>query len=112
VQRGDEISFSIWELTPKKFTMSVTVHTVNKCVARFITGHLSTEDERSGRQTPVTIPENVDAIHSMILKNQRITAKNIVETLEISQERVVYIIHDTCRHEKVIRQMGSQMSQF
>jgi hypothetical protein len=36
-------------------------------IATFRTGHLSIEDKRSGRPTQVTIPENVDAIHSMIL---------------------------------------------
>jgi transposase len=43
--------------------------TVRNWVARFRTGHLSTEDEeRSGRSTQVTIPENVGAIHSMIME--------------------------------------------
>jgi hypothetical protein len=32
----------------------------------------------------VTIPENVDAIHSMILDNQRTSAKTTAETLAIS----------------------------
>jgi transposase len=42
--------------------------TVKNWVARFRTGHLSTEDEESSaRPTQVTIPENVDAIYSMIL---------------------------------------------
>jgi transposase len=44
--------------------------TVKKWVARFSTRRLSTKDEeRSGRPTQVTILENVDAIHSMILDN-------------------------------------------
>jgi transposase len=44
--------------------------TVKTWVAKFRTGHLDTEDEESsGRPTQVTIPENVDAIHSMILNN-------------------------------------------
>jgi hypothetical protein len=38
----------------------------------------------------VTSPENVDAIHSMTLDNQRIFTKKIAETLAISQERVGY----------------------
>jgi hypothetical protein len=42
----------------------------------------------------VTIPENVDAIHSMILDDRRISVKMIAETLAISQERVNYIIHE------------------
>jgi hypothetical protein len=42
-------------------------------VARFRTGHLSSVDEEhSGRTTQVTIPENMDAINSMILSGQRI----------------------------------------
>jgi transposase len=36
--------------------------TVKNWVARFRTGYLSVEDERSGRTTP----ENLDAIHFMI----------------------------------------------
>jgi hypothetical protein len=49
----------------------------------FRTGHLIIEHEHSGRPTQVTIPENVDAIHSIILDDRRISAKNIAETLSI-----------------------------
>jgi hypothetical protein len=45
---------------------------VKNWVVRFRTGHLSTEDELSGRPTQVTIPANMDAIHSMILDDRRI----------------------------------------
>jgi hypothetical protein len=56
--------------------------------------HLSNEDEEcSGRQTRVTIPENVDAIHSMTLDNRKLLTKKITETLVMPQERVGYIIH-------------------
>jgi hypothetical protein len=49
---------------------------VKSWVATFRTGHVSAEDkECSGRPTKVTIPENDDAIHSMILDHQRISAK-------------------------------------
>jgi transposase len=41
---------------------------VKNWVAKFRTGHLSTEDkERFRRPAEVTLPEHVDAIHSMIL---------------------------------------------
>jgi hypothetical protein len=40
----------------------------------------------------VAISENMDAIHSMILDDQRISAKETAETLVISRERVGYII--------------------
>jgi transposase len=64
----------------KIYDMSVTLgdkrpssSTVKNWVGSFRTRHLSTEDEEcSGRPTQVTIPENVDAIHSMILDNRRI----------------------------------------
>lgn len=42
----------------------------------------------------VTVPENVDAIHDMILEEQRISAKKMAETLKISQELVKFISHD------------------
>jgi hypothetical protein len=60
-------------------------------VARFRTGHLSTEDEKhSGRPSQVKISENVDAIHSMMLDDRRISPKN---TLAIRiPSRVRYII--------------------
>jgi hypothetical protein len=60
---------------------------VKNWVARLRTGHLSNEDdERPGRPAP----ENVDAIHSMTLHDQKMSA----ETLAISRERVGYIIHE------------------
>jgi hypothetical protein len=44
--------------------------TVKNWVATFRTGHLS-----KGRPTQMTNPENAHVIHSMILDNQRISAK-------------------------------------
>jgi hypothetical protein len=66
------------------YGMSVTLSdkrpsycTVKHWVAGFRTGHLSTEDEEhSGRPTEVTVPENVDAIHSKILDDRRISPKD------------------------------------
>jgi hypothetical protein len=64
-------------------------------MARFSTGHLSTEGEGcSGTPTHVTIPGNVDANHSIILDDRIISTKKIAERLAISQERVGYIIHE------------------
>jgi hypothetical protein len=55
---------------------------------------LSTEDEEhSERPIQVTVPEDVDAIRSMILDNTRIFTKKIAKTLAISQERVGCVIH-------------------
>jgi hypothetical protein len=86
VLSSDEISF------PKGISainidddMSVTLgdnrpsySTAKNLVARFRTGHLSTEgEERTWRPTRVTIPENVDTIHSIMLDDGRISAKKI-----------------------------------
>jgi hypothetical protein len=49
----------------------------------------------------VTIPENEDAIHSMILDDQRISAKKTAGTLTISQEREGHIIHEILDMEKL-----------
>jgi hypothetical protein len=50
--------------------------TVKNWVARFRRGNLKTKDEElSGRPTQVTIPVNVETIHSMILDDRRISAK-------------------------------------
>jgi hypothetical protein len=86
VSSGDEISFHKKELYQNVYNdMSVTLG--DKCPSystamnleqnlEFRTGHLRTEDEeRSRRPTQVTNPENIDAIHTMILDDQRISAK-------------------------------------
>jgi hypothetical protein len=76
--------------------------TVKNWAAKFTTGHLSTEDEeRSGRQTQEKVPENVDAIHSTILDNQRISTKKIAESLAVSQGRLCYVIHKIVHMRKL-----------
>jgi len=42
----------------------------------------------------VTIPENIDKIHKLILEDRRISAKSIAEQVDISRERVGFIIHE------------------
>jgi hypothetical protein len=78
VSSGDEIYFPNRKLAQKIYDyMSVALGykcpsycTVKKWLVRLGTGHLSTKDEgHSGRLTQVTIPQNMDAIHSMILND-------------------------------------------
>jgi hypothetical protein len=75
------------------------------------TGHLSTEDEEcSGRPTQVTIPEKVDAIHSMILDDRRISAKRqqgirIVAKYPVSS---TLFFPTSAWEKKVIGELGSQ----
>ena len=42
----------------------------------------------------VTVPENVDAVHGMIVEEHRISARKMGKTLKISQEHVKVISHD------------------
>jgi hypothetical protein len=68
--------------------------TFKNCVAVFRAGHLNTENEHSVRPFQVTVPENMEALHSMILDDWTLSAKMTAETLMLSRERVGYIIHD------------------
>jgi transposase len=75
MSNGDEISFP--KRKQPKYDMSVkgdmypSYSTIKNRVAKFRTGHLSTEDECSGRPSQVTTSENVDAIHFITLNDQR-----------------------------------------
>jgi hypothetical protein len=63
---------------------------------------VNTEDERSVRPTQVTILENVDAVYSMIMGDQRMQLpyKKTAETLEISRKKG-YIIHEILNMTKL-----------
>lgn len=74
--------------------ISSSYSTVKNCTARLKTGYFSTEDEdHPERALLVTVLENVDAVHSTILADQRILAREIAETLDLSWECVRFIIH-------------------
>lgn len=92
----DEISFPKKELGQTKINDDMPfLLTMKNWVSRFRTGHLSTDDEeRSGRPTQLTIPGNVDDIHSMILDHIKFHAKKIAETVAISREKVAHIINE------------------
>jgi hypothetical protein len=52
----------------------------------------------------VTIPENVDATHSMNLDDSRISTKKKAQTLAISRERVGCIVHEILDMRKLSAQ--------
>ena len=69
--------------------------TVKNWVAQFKRGDFSTCDvPRPGRPNTVTTPVIIDQIHELILENRRISAKSIVEQLDISRERDGSTIHE------------------
>jgi hypothetical protein len=49
----------------------------------------------------VTVPENVDAIHSLTLDDRRVSAKRIGETLAISQDGVSCVLEETLDMRKL-----------
>jgi hypothetical protein len=112
---GPDVQFKMNKCTPLMKFLFLKVKTakeiyneisvdlkIKNCNAQFKTEHFSTEDEDCpGRPIVVTEPENVDAVHSMILAHQRISAKKTAEILEISQECVEFIIHDVLDMRKL-----------
>jgi hypothetical protein len=87
----DDMSFTLDEKSP-------SYSTVKTWVAGFKTGHFSTEDEDCPGK-PLVV--NVEAVHSTILAGQRILAKKIAETLQMSRECVGFIINDVLDMRKL-----------
>ena len=59
---------------------------------------------RPGRTKTVTTPEIIDQIHELILEERRISAKSTAEQLDISYERVGFIIHEDLEMRKLSAQ--------
>lgn len=82
----DDMSFRLGKKSP-------SYSTVKDWVARFKRGHSSTDDDDyPGWPLVVTVPKNMNAIHSMIWANQRISAKKTAQTPKISRECVWFVI--------------------
>src|SRR5277367_5256134 len=63
--------------------------TVKKWSAEFKRERESIEDDpRSGRPTTATTQEKIDAIHDMVMEDQRLKVGEIAETVGFSRERV------------------------
>ena len=76
--------------------------TVKNWTASFKRGKFSIEDDdRSGRPVSVSVHENIDAVHDMILSDRRIGLKRISEALNISYERVHHIVHVNLEMRKI-----------
>ena len=79
--------------------------TVKRWVVHFKTGHFGVESEKpSGRPVSVSVPENVKAIHDMIMEDRLISVlqyKSTAMYLRISRERVGAIIHNDLEMRKL-----------
>ncbi|XP_031356780.1 uncharacterized protein LOC116180792 [Photinus pyralis] len=68
--------------------------TVKFWKAEFVRGRTSVfDDERPGRPNEFTTPEMINKVHDMFMADRRIKLRELVEALNISNERVHYIIH-------------------
>ncbi|XP_031328764.1 uncharacterized protein LOC116159819 [Photinus pyralis] len=68
--------------------------TVKFWKAEFVRGRTSVfDDERPGRPNEVTTPEMINKVHNMIMADRRIKLRELVEALNIPNERVHNIIH-------------------
>ena len=70
--------------------------TIKNWVAQFKSGDFSTCVCASSWTT-----RNSEQIHELMLEDSRISAKSIAEQLEISRERVGYIIHEDLEMRKL-----------
>jgi histone-lysine N-methyltransferase SETMAR len=73
---------------------SPSFSTIKKWAAQFKRGRTSLEDDpREGRPKSTTTPEIIEQVHDMVLDDRRMKVREIAETIDISKERVEYILH-------------------
>ena len=79
-----------------------SVRTVQRWVASFAAGRVSTEDEpRSGRPPHVVTQDTIERTARLITEDPRITTRELSDSLDISTERVREILHQHLNVNKV-----------
>jgi transposase len=74
---------------------SPSFSTIKKWAAEFKRGRTSLEDDPcEGRPKNGTTPEIIEKAHDMILDDLRMKVREMSETIDISKERVGYILHE------------------
>jgi histone-lysine N-methyltransferase SETMAR len=81
---------------------SPSFSTIKKWAAEFKRGRTSLEDDpRDRRPKSATTPEITEQVQDMVLDDRRIKVREIVETIDISKERVGYILQEELDMRKV-----------
>lgn len=81
---------------------SLSKMTVSRWVKRFKEGRATLEDDqRSGRPATAVNPATIKQVEDLILKDRRITLREIIDEIPISKGSVVEIIHDHLHMSKV-----------
>ncbi|XP_018307239.1 putative uncharacterized protein FLJ37770 [Mycetomoellerius zeteki] len=98
-------------LTPKEIkaeldnvhsTSTPTFSTVYNWVNEFKRGRTSTYDApRSGRPIEAATPEIIDKIHDIVLTDQRVKVRELVEATGISHGTVISILHEQLGMKKL-----------
>ena len=87
---------------PKLSASCPSYETVRLWVNEFKRGKTNIEDKPrpGGLKTAVT-PEIIDKIHGMVLADRRVKVHELAEAVEISTERVHFILHNELRMKKL-----------
>jgi hypothetical protein len=86
--------------------------TIKKCAAEFKHGHTNLEDDpREGCPKSATTSEIIEQVHDVVLDDQRMKVREIVETIGISKECVGYILHEEMDIKKLCTRWVPRCSQ-
>jgi len=81
---------------------SPSFSTIKKWAAQFKRGRTSLEDDpREGHPKSAITPEIIEQVHKMVLDDRRMKVREIAETIDISKERVGYILHEELDMKKL-----------
>jgi transposase len=81
---------------------SPLLSTIKKWPAKFKRGCTSLDDDpREGRSKSATTPKIIEQVHHMVLDDRRMKVREIAETIGISKEYVVCILHEELGMKKL-----------
>ncbi|KAL0901883.1 hypothetical protein ABMA27_007038 [Loxostege sticticalis] len=74
---------------------------VHKWLTEFRLGRMTNDAERPGRPIEVTTEAMVNKIHDIVLEDRRVKIREIADAMHISNERVLYVLHNILGMKKL-----------